>query len=397
MSSKSNKSPEYIDPVQFISLDEIITTVAKFEYGIDSNSLEKYKDQNKTKKSYNLAQFKKEKLSTILQILDKLKFEDLSRDTNRELKIKELYDLLKSKLSSDLYLLNINTVIKYLHRCNDKKFDIENTIFKLLFDTILADVSDELHDLLPENDYNSLSDLFFNDTEVEFQKIIKSAVGLKKNDDGNSKIKKDLSLIYIYIVLKNRARYDFYKGLFIVERILAEHLAEIKSEESITYLHKILPESLLENNYKDKIRSFIYLYLTPHNNELKKNVESLTTKLNDNLGSVDMLSKEIIQFKEQAADNKTKLTQLTENVKEKDNMIASLKAEIIKKNDLLDFEVNKYERQLKGLRNGLMSKMKEDLQLEIEGITEITNRLQQQDQVTLRCYIRNITQLLDTL
>ncbi len=177
---------------------------------------------------------------------------------------------------------------------------------------------------------------------------------------------------------------------------MAEHLAEFEPEEPSKYLHKLLPEALLDSNSKAKIRSFVYLYFTSHN-ELKKKVDSLSDRLSDSRSSVDKLSSEVKRLTEQGKEKDNTISQLTEQGKEKDNTITNLQAEIKETNNLLEYELNKCQKQLQGLKTGLISKLHRDMQMELDGITLIANRLKPEDSVSLSMYITNITQLLTIL
>ena len=396
MSSNSNKKTVNKQPVQPVSIDEIISTVANFEYSIDSKSADNNQEQSKSKKQNSLAQIHKENLAKLLATINKLKGSVVSEESSREPKIKELYDLLKTKLGNDLYLFNVNIVVKFLQGYKSTNADKLDKSIRVLVDAISADVDGELKNLLPDNDYNLLTNLFNNETEPNILQIIKSAASEKTNDEGNTGSKKILSFIYTYVVLKNRSRSDFYKQLFIVERVLAEHLAEFEQEEPSKYLHKLLPEALLDSNPKAKIRSFVYLYFTNHN-ELKKKVDSLTDKLSDSYSSVYKLSREKTQLTEQGKEKDITITQLTEQGKEKYNTITNLQEELTEKMNRLEYEVNKYEKQLYGLRIGLVSNIQRHTKIVLEDITVIASRLPQNEGDELHRWITDLKEYFDSL
>lgn len=196
MSSNSNKKPENKQPVQPVTIDEIISTVANFEYSIDSNSADKNQEQGKTKKPNSLAQIHKENFAKLLATINKLKGAVVSEESSRELKIKELYELLKTKLGNDLYLFNVNIVVKFLQGYKSINADKLDRSIKVLFDVISTDVDGELKNLLPDTDYNLITNLFLNETEPNILQIIKSATGAKTINEDNTGSKKILSFIY---------------------------------------------------------------------------------------------------------------------------------------------------------------------------------------------------------
>jgi len=396
MSSKSNKKPENITPDLPVFIDEIINTVANFEYSYESKEANKNQEQSKTKKPKSLAQIHKENLSKLLFTMNKLKGAVVRDESSRETKIQELFDLLKTKLGNDLYLFNINIVVKFLQEYKITNTDKFDKSIKFLFDAIFTDIDSELKKLLPENDYKLLTDLFNDETDFKILQIINSSPLAKTNNEGTLGSEKYISLIYLYVVLKNRSRSDFYKKLFIVERVMAEHLAEFEPEEPNKYLLKLLPDTLLDSNIKAKIRSFVYLYFTSHN-DLKRNVDSLYNKLSVCHSSIDNLSKEVKQLTEQGKDKDNTITQLTKQGKEKDNTIANMQTELIQTKNYLEYEENKCIKQLQGLKTGLIERLQKDIQMELDGINAIARRLPHDESVKLSRYITNITELLNTL
>lgn len=89
---------------------------------------------------------------------------------------------------------------------------------------------------------------------------------------------------------------------------------------------------------------------------------------------------------------------ITESSKETDKyrIIADLQAKLKRAEDRLEYETNKYEKQLQGLKTDLISKFQKDMQMELDGMTAIANRLKSEDSVSLSMYIANIKQLLQT-
>ncbi len=64
--------------------------------------------------------------------------------------------------------------------------------------------------------------------------------------------------------------------------------------------------------------------------------------------------------------------------------------------NLLEFERNKYAKQLQGLKSGLIAKFRKDMQMELDGITAIANRLPADEAESLRRWISNLNQLVNT-
>lgn len=380
-----------ISEVQIMSIDEIISTVANFDYNIDNKSADNNQVKSKTNKPNNIANIHKENLNKLLAIVSKIKGAGVSEKNTRESKIIELYELVKTKLNNDLYLFNVHIVANFLQGYRSTEADKLDKSIKSLFDVILGEV--DLKKILPN--YALQSNLFYDIERLK--EIIKSTTSAKTSDAENTESIKTLSYIYIDTILKNRSQLDFYKQLFMVERVLAEHLADFKFKDRNKYLLKSLPEALSGNDPKSKIRSFIHLYFNTYINDLEQEVDSLSNKLSSSRSSVEELSSKVKQLTEQEKESDNTITQLAKQIKERDETITNLQEELTTTSNRLEYEVNKYEIQLQNLKSGLIERLQNNIQMELEGLTDVANGLPQNDGNILRMYITNIQQLLNTL
>ena len=397
MSSISSNKILNEQPAPRVTIDEIISMVAKFEYSIDSKAEDKKLDQKKATKTKNVEQIQKENLAALLLTVIKLKDAVVSRDESRLSKIKEIYELLKIKLGNELYLLNLNIVVKFLQGYKNPSDNQLNPSIQILFDFLLKDIDGDLKNLLSEDSYSLLVDLVNIDTEPNFLQIVKSVVSEKANDDDIDVSKKILSLIYIYFVLTSLSRADFYKELLIVERVLAEHFTESESKETNIYLLKLLPEALIDNSPEKKIRSFVHLYLSAHNHELKKELVYLNENLDYYRSFSNKLSDKVQQLNEQIDEKDKTIYQLIQERIEKDNSITNLLAELTETNNRLEYEVNKYEKQIQGLKNGLFSNIQRHTKIIMDDITIIASRLPQNEGNELRSWIDNLKEYFESL
>jgi hypothetical protein len=393
----SIKDPLQRKTDQKIHINEIVSFVSKLDYCIDLNKKELNPEQSKIKKSKNVEQIKKENIELLSQYLFKLKDIFLNQDESRVTKIEELYDLLKTKLGNDLYLLCISIIVKILQENSNTNTKALNPSFKILLDLILKDVDAELKILLSSVYYDLLSDLLNHETEPTLLQIINS-IHINKTEEahihGPQKI---LSLIYLFIILKNYSRKNFYQELFIIELVLAVHLIGFEKNAPCNYLLKILPEAMLDYNYKTKIKSFIYLYLLDNNNDLKRTVDRLANNVEHYTSSTLKLSDELKELKGQEKIKDDKIDQLTQDMIEKDNEISNLQAMLNQKSDRLEYEVNLYKKQLEGLKAGITSKINRHLRLEIDNITAIATKLEPSFNESLSVSIANINQILNAL
>jgi hypothetical protein len=217
----SIKNPLHAQTAQKIPINEIISLVSKLDYCIDIKNKDLNPEESKIKKTKNVEQIKKENIALLSEYLFKLKDISLNQDESRVTKINELYDLLKTKLGNDLYLLNISIVVKILHGNLNINTNLLNPSFKILLDMILTDVDTELKNLLSNVDYTLLTDLLNHETEPSLLQIINSDQINKTKEEDTHEARKNLSLIYLFIILKNYSRKNFNQELFIIERSLA--------------------------------------------------------------------------------------------------------------------------------------------------------------------------------
>jgi hypothetical protein len=393
----SIKNPLHIQTAQKIPIDEIISFVSKLDYCIDIKNKDLNPEESKIKKTKNVEQIKKENIALLSEYLFKLKDISLNQDESRVTKIKELYDLLKTKLGNDSYLLNISIVVKILHGNLNINTNLLNPSFKILLDIILTDVDTELKNLLSNVDYTLLTDLLNHETEPSLLQIINSDQINKTKEENTHEVKKNLSLIYLFIILKNYSRKNFQQELFIIELALAEHFIDVEKKDLSNYLLKILPEAMLDNNYKTKIKSIIHLYLIDNNNHLKKTVDRLADKVDQYSISALKLSDELKELKEEGKIKDHQISQLTQDGIEKANEINNLQVSLTQKTDRLEYEVNLYQKQLDELEAEIISTLNRDLRLEIDSLTAIANRLEPSSSESLNMSIANIKQILNTL
>lgn len=62
--------------------------------------------------------------------------------------------------------------------------------------------------------------------------------------------------------------------------------------------------------------------------------------------------------------------------------------------DYIEYLDNKYQKQLLGLKVGIHNKLKQDLKLEIEGLSAVADRATAEIAKDIRLYIENINQIL---
>jgi len=92
-----------------------------------------------------------------------------------------------------------------------------------------------------------------------------------------------------------------------------------------------------------------------------------------------------------------KISSLEAKVSEQDDIIANLKSELARANNLLEYEVNKYEKQIQGLRTGLVSNIQRHTKIVLEDIAVIASRIKQKEGEELYCWLDDLKGYFDSL
>jgi hypothetical protein len=388
----SNKKTENEELKQTISIDEIICMVQDFNYDIDNSSMNKKPEQTKNKKPKSSEQIQKDNLFILLKKITRLKGSIETEKSSRETKIKKLYELLKIKLGVDLYLFNVLVVADFLQGYKSTEENKLDKSIKILFDIILLDIEYELKDLLPSNlDIN-----LFND-EDNIKEIVKSVTpSINEKEDNKNYITK-LSNFYVYLVLKNRSRDDFYRQLFKIELLLLENIAAFNYEEKNEFLLKLLSKTFTDSNPKNKARTFVYLHFTTYIEELIKEVNSLSQRLSESHSTNAILTSQVRQIKEIVKTKDITIEQLTVHGHEKDTNIENLKIELKDIQNRYVYDVNKFEKQIQEFRANIIMQLQNNLRIELNDLNDFANGLQKGDGEILKMYVTNIQQSLNSL
>jgi hypothetical protein len=377
---------------QSVSFEEIICEVQAFNYIIDNTTTDKEQTESKNKRTKNLGQIRNEAISKLLEIIIKLDTSVETERNTRETKIKSLFHILRDKLGDDLYLFNVRIVAYYLQgfeRIEDIKL---NSSIKCLFDVLLIDIESQLNELIP---LKSETNLFFDEDKL------KELLHFYRFQNTDSRPSQDnifaLSKLYVYLVLKNFMHHDFYNQLFKVDLSFAEHIAEFEPKQKNKYLLRLLSDMLLDANPRSKARSFVHLYFTNRILDLASEVDILTLKLGELRNTNFALTYQVKQQAEEGHNKDITIHQLTEEVQDKDSIIVKLESELKVLGDRFDYEINRADRQNQDLRSHIISRLKNDLLIELNDLIEFANGLPISESDILKMYVNNIKQTLNNL
>jgi hypothetical protein len=260
-----------------------------------------------------------------------------------------------------------------------------------LFSLIRIEVEEELNPILSQ--YNNEINPFF-DSDV-LSKIVNQIV--KIDERYTISIINILSSLYIYLLIKNLRHTFFTRQIFMVERIMATHLADFKHINRNEFLINYLPDALCDKNPKSKIRNSIHIIFTNYINDLEEDVSLLSIKLKNSQDKLADLSIKTNTLTKQLNEKENNVNELTEQLDSKYIEINQVQLELQETINLLQYERNKYETQLQNLRTGLINRLHNNLRIELEGLSEISNVIPNNNGDIIRMYITNIHQIINGL
>jgi hypothetical protein len=378
-----------------VPIDEIIKTIAGIEYSKVLPNIVDNTEKNKAKHSVRVDKSQKENLTKLVEALGQLRKTYVYSGVSTPQKISELYDLLSIKVGKDISLLNLKITVEFLHGYKSINSQKLNPFIVGFLNEIFVETNKKLKTILNEVDYNLISNNLADDEiEDKLQKVINSALNSKANDYEKNVM---YIVLYTHFVLNNYTRNTFFKQLSIVERVFAEHISEIGTNESSDYLLNQLPEALLDAQPKLEVKKFIHLYSIEQNKKLTNDFYVQSNQIQNLDKANGVLRGELSKIREQHKESEEIIVKLTQSETEKSLKIAKLEQELADISQHYKYENNNLKLQLKALKSGMVSKLQKDLQMELDGITAISERVSQDEGVGLKIYVKNILQLLNLL
>lgn len=429
MAELDTHTKKKITQKQPILFANILSFVDKFCYDTEQNSQEKIQSELKNEKSKVLSKLDnkntqsknvvnpnkvnyiktknlKKLLEVVLQIDKAIYLDNQDRQSisnEQKVVVPQLFELIKQKLGDDAYKFYIQFCCPLLNKkINKKDYNFELPIL-LFFNCILENISQyflarninffDLEQKLAEELSLTI------DIECQIRDILSNAINNNSNI-GNSTQKIDtknleskekiITLIYLYLLLKYRGRIGFDKFSILVERVIVQGIIEFQNKDFNQLSIKILPEALISNHKNNELKKLSFLYYDTTNNNFA--LHSTNKELNNQLQTLKKdLSSCYLQQKE--LENKNDIQNKKFEVLNKEYSI--LKEELAKTKNRLEFEIEKYEKQIRGLKSGIYSKMKENLQIELNGIENIAKRLPDEFSQKLSLWVDNLYQILN--
>lgn len=325
-------------------------------------------------------------LDNIYDLITNLNLIKFENETNPSTEIISLFEFIQKWTSRGIEYLYLKLVI------NIEKGNKLNKHYSHIISYISTKIDKKLEN---KTDAEILERLIQerspNEIEEIFSKLDLSIRKLNKKDEVNEIIIN----VYIKILIANIEKLSFQEKLINLESLLIQYFIGEEDIKIKDFQFRGILKIVGEKFSKKDLDKISYPHLKLKNNSLKRQNERLileNEKLHE-LVSKFKKENEIYQFK--LSNNERLHESLFGNIETLKNEKKQLEEQLLKNNDKLEFEINKYQIQLDLLRKGIISKVKKDLQLQINSLNSISNRLNEKDKDSLQMVISNINSLLN--
>ena len=203
-----------------------------------------------------------------------------------------------------------------------------------------------------------------------------------------------LAVAYIWLVLscKEYRSCECWKDIIVIERVFVLNFRSEKDNDIRDCVSKSIPKAIANKMYKKQFLNISYLYT-----DYEENIKTLSEKKNALENTVKNLVAENKVQCENIASMNSKISELEAELEKVQAECASTKEELVRKDNLVKFEKNKYEQQFIGKEKNLMAEVESVIGLEIEGIEGIANRLPDKERERILRYIRRIKERITEL
>ena len=212
---------------------------------------------------------------------------------------------------------------------------------------------------------------FYEDTfnKMRFAKNLDYISSAKQKDQS---YRYSAIICYIYSMLFNHLDTITKKNelYWRIDRTLAEFFAGLTANDQFKYIGDTVLKALNSKNFKQELSKQVHLYVADQNI-----TELLISDKEELTESVVNLNKMVTTLKMKVIELETTNRSLNAENALCRKQNESLNVEISKVNNRLEFEINKFEKQYESFRENVLSQIKKDLDLEILGVRDIIEPL----------------------
>ena len=319
--------------------------------------------------------------------------------------------------------VEINKIANIFGRIKDckgvKKEDIE-TLFRASMEKsgddgwkFLLEVYSRFYNKGAAKNIDKIISLIKNETESKLGSVlsideINSAILEMKSGEGRKKLEKlcssikpkkekepiiiDIALLYIFLLIKTKELIpmDFSEQIRVIERIFFECFAkDVKNDPLFV---KEMKDSIISGTAFEKMREMTHLYQGVEDvlAELQENNERDRLTIKEKIARIVQLENHIAELEEVCRQNNL----LIQN---QQNQIAELNRLLTETDNRNEFNENMYEQQFQSLKRSFIEKVKKGLKLEVDGLEDIAEGLDENQRKKIQRRIDNIYKFLQKM
>lgn len=178
-----------------------------------------------------------------------------------------------------------------------------------------------------------------------------------------------IAYIYIYLLVVAKKRYPSNDSLAIkLEKALFLRFG--KGDKNDPLFVKDIKKALFDGKYAEKFMEITHLY-----SDIDNELAQLRIENDKNKELVRSKSVKIGALNEEVLHLSNKLARKNQEVVDYEEKIKALAASIKKLEDRNEYDENLYKQQFVSLKRNLVEQLKKDLELEIEGLEDIADTL----------------------
>lgn len=212
--------------------------------------------------------------------------------------------------------------------------------------------------------------------------VVTSAIGCDQSDlsedtfnkfddfckEKNYSIQEGIAYLYVTLLIAARRISSSNDSVAKIERKIFSRFAE--GDKNDPLFVKSIKKSLFDGKFAEKFKEITYLY-----DGFDEELTRLTKECNSKGEIISSKSTEIRDLKENISKLNDEISQKSLEIKDKESKITDLELALNKANDRNEYNENLYKQQFLSYKRNLSDKLKKELQLEIEGLEDISDTL----------------------
>lgn len=290
--------------------------------------------------------------------------------------IESLFDVCVSKAGENdwKFLLEVFSRLFYKYDLTKKK--PVNTILFGLYKTIVKKFGDGL-------DENALKNVVVSHDPVAIKDLAETLESSAKFGE-----EEFLALLFMLLMLTcNRLSSNRDFDILLIERCIFERYSTRNPKDK--YCIKIIVNALKGPNARSDLYPFVGLYegASQEISQLEGEREKLSNRLAEQGAKIQSLLSDL-------ADLQNKIRDLNAEVDSKETHIVSLEKELNAKIDQNEFNENLYQKQYETLKRSFVKSLKKNIQLELQGIEDLTEILPDGTKSKIQRRLNNIYKIM---